>query len=134
MPTFKEIFSDLVAKHGGNKSEIARKLGAPVTSQQIGQYVSGKMLPKKAFTDRWKEVYGEDIWAMAEGKVSKSDEQPDTIFNEWYRATVDRLILDKDAVLADFKSFYTSERKNWLDDKRWLQKQVEDLTSKLGTQ
>lgn len=77
MPEIADVLTSLIEKQGGNKSQIARKLGVigdkKMTSQQIGHYASGKYKPKGDFYKKWKEVFGDDLERLVEGNVSKEN-------------------------------------------------------------
>lgn len=75
MPTFAEVMTELIQKHGGKKTNIARKLGLkpdgkPIySSQLLGQYESGEIKDAKpAFYWAWKEKMGDDIESLMKGK------------------------------------------------------------------
>lgn len=55
----KDIIAAAIERHGGNKSEIARKLH--ISSQLLGQYEAGRQKPKPDFYVKWKKTFGEDL-------------------------------------------------------------------------
>lgn len=68
MPAISEVLTGLIAKYGGNKAAIARKLGQNLSPQRLGQYARGKVSPKIDFYKRWKEVYGDDLEVLTGNK------------------------------------------------------------------
>lgn len=64
-----QLFLAKLKEKGGNKSAIGRTIG--VSSQLLGQYVSGRQLPKRDFFVKWKAAYGEDISNLFETNVSR---------------------------------------------------------------
>lgn len=71
MRSYAEVLAELYLKNGGNKAEIARKLGGKVSPQVLGQYEIGRHQPKLAFIKRWKEVFGDDLTALTETNASR---------------------------------------------------------------
>lgn len=70
MAKINEVLAKLILEKGGNKAEIARKLG-DVTPQAIGKYANDRAIPVE-FIKRWKAVYGEDLLALSETTGSQS--------------------------------------------------------------
>jgi transcriptional regulator with XRE-family HTH domain len=78
MKNLAELLADLVAKKGGNQSEIARKLG--ISPQRLGQYLDERQKPKTDFYMKWKKVYGEDIQQMLmSGEIKETNVSRETI-------------------------------------------------------
>ncbi|MES2620199.1 MAG: S24 family peptidase [Bacteroidota bacterium] len=56
-----------------NKSQAAERL--EISSQLLGQYESGKRIPKTQFFLKWKEVFGDDLLELLEANVSINEPQ-----------------------------------------------------------
>lgn len=69
MAKINDVLARLILEKGGNKAEIARKLG-DVTPQAIGKYANNRAIPV-SFIKRWKAVYGEDLIELSETNGSQ---------------------------------------------------------------
>lgn len=69
MEPFKTLLTRLVFTKDKSKSAVARKLG--ISSQLLGQYMSGRQMPKAEFFMKWKLVFGEDLLPAFETYVSR---------------------------------------------------------------
>lgn len=99
MTPIEDVIKDLIKKNGGNKSEIARKLGGKISSQRLGMYESGKMKPKQDFVKKWKQVFGDDIDLLAERNVSRE-------------ALPERKLRTPEDLIDDYKAWVNDERTN----------------------
>lgn len=68
-----------VEDKGKSQAAVARKL--QISSQLLGQYISGKHKPKSDFYLKWKEVFKEDLLNKVERNVSEVQE-PLPIYNQ----------------------------------------------------
>lgn len=68
MDQIAKIVKQYVDKRGKSQSEVARRLG--ISSQLLGQYISGRHKPKADFYTSWKKVFGDDLLKEIEGNVS----------------------------------------------------------------
>lgn len=69
MDQVSEIIRKYRESKGWNKSQLARQLG--ISSQLLGQYETGKRLPKANFILKWKEVTEQDLLKQNEANVSR---------------------------------------------------------------
>jgi hypothetical protein len=144
MPSVSEVLTSLIKKHGGNKSEIARKLGLrpdgkPVySSQLIGQYADGVSEPKLKFYKRWKDVLKDDIESLVETNVSRETEKQPVMEvvkdnkvlddKDWYRDTIQTLIhKNGETIRETFEELRASKREVIEELKKEKQKLHEHL-------
>jgi len=98
-----KMISLALVEKGLSKAELGRLLGT--SGQRIGQYVSGRMMPKVDFLQKWKEVFGEDL--LIETNVSREtftrvDEPP---------AVYSKLIETQEALIAKLEEEVKELRK-----------------------
>jgi transcriptional regulator with XRE-family HTH domain len=84
------LIAQSVQRHG-KKSEVARQLG--ISSQLLGQYISGKHKPKADFYLKWKEVFKEDLLKQLERNVSHETKpnSMDNIINDALARALDNI-------------------------------------------
>lgn len=132
MDRINEAVKDFIARHGGNKTVIAKKLGGVVTPQALGRYERGEREPGIDFFKAVLVHYGEDLAGLNQ-MVPRENAEVVKIVSAFekamdnFRHTFDTVVAQNNASIAGLNK----DKEAAFDRELWYRRQLDELSVSL---